>query len=55
MKEFFKKSIESGDSMECSAFVVSSIEKIIQDAMKSGRNKIIIDANLKLGVVHKCE
>lgn len=45
-----KEPIESEDYLECSSFVVSSIEKIIQDAMESGRNKIIINTNLKLGL-----
>lgn len=45
-----KNPIESEDYLECSDFVVSSIEKIIQDAMDSKRNKIIINTNLKLGL-----
>jgi hypothetical protein len=45
-----KEPIESKDYVECSGFVVTSIEKIIQDAMESGRNKIIINTNLKLGL-----
>lgn len=45
-----KKPIESEDYEECSNFVVQSIESIMKDAMDSGRNKIIINTNLKLGI-----
>lgn len=45
-----KEPVESEDYAECSAFVVSSIEKIIQNAMDRGQNKIIINTNLKLGL-----
>lgn len=45
-----KKPTESEDYEECSAFVVSSIEGIMHDAMDSGRNKIVINTNLKLGI-----
>lgn len=41
---------ESEDYEECSNFVVSSIEGIMQDAMDSDRNKIVINTNLKLGI-----
>jgi len=45
-----KKPIESDDYEECSSFVVCSIENIMKDAMDSGKNKIIINTNLKLGI-----
>ena len=45
-----KKPMESDDYQECSEFVVSSIESIIKDAMDTGRNKIVINTNLKLGI-----
>lgn len=41
---------EADDYEECSSFVIDSIESIMKDAMDSGRNKIIIDTNLKLGI-----
>jgi len=45
-----KKPVESDDYAECSKFIVESIESIIQDAMDGGRNKIVINTNLKLGI-----
>lgn len=45
-----KKPIESDDYQECSEFVVSSIEAIMKEAMDTGRNKIVINTNLKLGI-----
>ena len=45
-----KKPTESSDYAECSQFIIDSIESIIKDAMDSGRNKIIINTNLKLGI-----
>ena len=45
-----KKPKQSDDYEECSSFIVKSIEKIMQSAMDSGRNKIIINTNLKLGI-----
>lgn len=45
-----KKPVESEDYEECSNFVVQSIEGIMKDAMDTGRNKIIINTNLKLGI-----
>lgn len=42
--------VESEDYNDCSKFVVSTIELIMKDAMDSGRNKIIINTNLKLGI-----
>ncbi|MBF0337139.1 MAG: restriction endonuclease [Candidatus Magnetobacterium sp. LHC-1] len=46
----FKVPNESEDYMECSDFVVIAIEKIMKDAMDTGKNKIIINTNLKLGM-----
>ena len=46
----FKVPIESEDYMECSDFVVDSIERIMQAAMDEGRNRIIINTNLKRGL-----
>ncbi|MBL9005661.1 MAG: hypothetical protein JNJ46_15505 [Myxococcales bacterium] len=38
------------DYEECSAFVLASIEEIVNDAIRAKRNKIIINTNLKLGL-----
>ena len=46
----FKKPAESDDYQECSYFIVASIKSIMQDAMDTGRNKIVINTNLKLGI-----
>jgi hypothetical protein len=46
----FKIPVESNDYIECSDFVVNSIENIIKQAMDQGRNKIIINTNLRLGI-----
>ena len=46
----FKIPQQSGDYAECSVFVIQKIEAIITVAMDSGRNKILIDTNLKLGL-----
>lgn len=46
----FKIPVQCLDYEECSNFVVNSIEKIIQTAIEQGRNKIIINTNLKLGL-----
>lgn len=45
-----KKPKESEDYKQCSKFVVDSVEGIMKDAMDSGRNKIVINTNLKLGI-----
>lgn len=45
-----KNPIESADYEESSNFVLKSIESIMQDAMDTGRNKIIINTNLKFGI-----
>lgn len=45
-----KKPKESDDYEECSEFIIKSTESIIQKAMDSGKNKIVINTNLKLGI-----
>jgi len=45
-----KEPKQSDDYDECSTFIVNSIEGIMKEAMDSGRNKIIINTNLKLGI-----
>tara|TARA_B100000787_G_C16186175_1_gene294788 strand:- start:1416 stop:2183 length:768 start_codon:yes stop_codon:yes gene_type:complete len=45
-----KKPMQSSDYNACSSFIVSSIEGIMKKAMDSGRNEIIINTNLKLGI-----
>ncbi len=45
-----KQPIEPEDYADCSKFIVDSIESIMKEAMESGRNKIIINTNLKLGI-----
>ena len=45
-----KKPVEFEDYHECSEFVVSSIESIMKEAMDTGRNRIEINTNLKLGI-----
>lgn len=42
--------VESEDYRECSDHVINSIEEIMREAMDSGRNKIEINTNLKLGI-----
>jgi hypothetical protein len=46
----FKIPVESEDYMQCSDFVVNSIETIIKDAIDTKRNQIIINTNLRLGI-----
>jgi hypothetical protein len=46
----FKIPIESSDYLDCSNFVVIQIESMVKDAIGSGKNKIIINTNLKLGL-----
>lgn len=48
--QVFKIPQESEDYEECSDFVISMVEGIIDDAINSGRNKIFINTNLKLGL-----
>jgi hypothetical protein len=46
----FKVPKQSPDYDECSAFVIASIDSIMRQAIDAGRNKIIINTNLKLGL-----
>jgi len=46
----FKIPKEADDYLECSAFVTTSIESIIKDAIDAGENKIVINTNLTLGL-----
>ncbi len=46
----FKVPEQCEDYDECSVFVTTSIESVIQKALDTGRNKIIINTNLKLGL-----
>ena len=46
----FKIPQESENYSECSEFVASSVESIIQEAIENGKNKIIINTNLRLGL-----
>jgi len=46
----FKVPKQCDDYDECSTFVTESIEAIIQTAIDAGRNKIVINTNLKLGL-----
>jgi hypothetical protein len=46
----FKVPQQCEDYDECSSFVATSIESIMKDAIQAGRNKIVINTNLKLGL-----
>lgn len=46
----FKIPQENQDYPECSEFVTSSVESILQEAVEEDRNKIVINTNLKLGL-----
>ncbi len=46
----FKIPLQSADYDACSRFVINSIEAIISEAIHAGKNKIIINTNLKLGL-----
>jgi len=46
----FKIPVESPDYLACSDFVVRQIEAIVKDSIQLGKNKIIINTNLKLGL-----
>lgn len=50
IEQSFKIPQESDDYAESSAFAIRSIEKIIENAILRGENKIIINTNLKLGL-----
>lgn len=46
----FKIPVESPDYHECSSFVIAHIESIMKSAIDEGRNQIVINTNLKLGL-----
>lgn len=46
----FKVPQESPDYPECSEFVIAQIEAILRKVLASGKNKIIINTNLRLGL-----
>ncbi len=46
----FKIPKQGEDYDECSTFVIKAIEEIMKAAIDSGRNKIVINTNLKLGL-----
>lgn len=46
----FKIPTETDDYRECSDHVISHIELIVDDAIKAGKNKIVINTNLRLGL-----
>jgi hypothetical protein len=45
-----KQPKQCADYDECSTFVIAAIEAIVDSAIKTGKNKIIINTNLKLGL-----
>jgi hypothetical protein len=46
----FKIPQEAADYSECSDFAIAAIRGIMEDSIKSGNNKILINTNLKLGL-----
>jgi len=46
----FKIPVESADYLACSDFVLSQIEAIVNDSIQLGKNKIMINTNLKRGL-----
>jgi hypothetical protein len=46
----FKIPQEATDYAECSDFAIAAIQAIMEGAIKSGKNKILINTNLKLGL-----
>jgi len=46
----FKTPEQCDDYDDCSAFVTAAVESMMKEAISSGRNKIIINTNLKLGL-----
>ncbi|MEA3415784.1 MAG: restriction endonuclease [Thermodesulfobacteriota bacterium] len=46
----FKIPVESADYKECSDFIVNSVEKVVENAINSEQNKIVINTNLRLGI-----
>lgn len=49
-KQNFKIPVESEDYPQASTFVIQSIEGIIEDVIKNGHNKIILNTNLRNGL-----
>ena len=46
----FKIPVESKDYPQASEFVIKSIEGIIEEAIKTGNNKIVLNTNLRNGL-----
>jgi hypothetical protein len=46
----FKIPVEAEDYAECSKFVTDCVEAIMKEAIETGRNKIFINTNLRLGL-----
>jgi hypothetical protein len=46
----FKIPKETEEYRECSDYVINHIEQIIDDAIRAGNNKIVINTNLRLGL-----
>lgn len=46
----FKIPMQSADYAACSDFVIASIDAIVSDSIASGKNKIVINTNLKFGL-----
>lgn len=46
----FKIPVESTDYPQASSFIIKSIEGILEEAIKNGQNKIIINTNLRNGL-----
>ncbi|MCL2205544.1 MAG: hypothetical protein FWB82_03380 [Treponema sp.] len=46
----FKIPVESSDYLICSDFVIGQIEAVIKESIQTGKNKIIINTSLKLGL-----
>ena len=49
-EQIFKSPRESDDYQESSEYAIHSIEKMIENAIEKGENKIIINTILKLGL-----
>lgn len=46
----FKVPQESADYRECSEYVITRIETILRDVLAAGKNRIVINTNLRLGL-----
>lgn len=49
-KQNFKIPIESKDYSEASDYIIQTIEGILEETIKNGKNKIVINTNLKNGL-----